>query len=67
MPKAEPEPPRQPTEEERVISNVEYHLRELGFNTIQAEALAAVGVDWHRAKHLLDSGCSHETAVDILL
>ena len=45
----EPKQPRYPTEAERVVTNVEYHLREMGFNTMQAEALAKAHVDWHRA------------------
>ena len=63
----EPQERRQPTEDERVATNVEWHLRAMGFNTMQAEALAKAHVDWHRAKALIEAGCSPETAVDILL
>ena len=40
---------------------------ECGFNDMQAIALAEAGVDWHEAKRLIDRGCSHELAVDLLL
>lgn len=60
-------PPRRPTEAERVLANVELRFLDLGFNPLQAAALADAGTDWHAAERLLDCGCSHETAVDILL
>jgi hypothetical protein len=63
----EPKQPRVPTEEEIVTSNVEFHLRAMGFNTMQAEALAKAHVDWHRALFMIQNGCDHETAVHILL
>lgn len=65
----EPEPePRAPDEREIVLSNVEKLLRdECGFNPWQAASLAEAGVDWHYAKKLIDRGCSHEVALDILL
>ncbi len=47
-------------------SYVELQLASLGFNPAQVEALADAGVDWHAAERLLDSGCDHLTALDIL-
>ena len=58
---------RPPTEAERVLANIELRFLELGFNPLQAAALAESGADWHEAERLLVSGCSLETAVDILL
>lgn len=57
---------RQPTEQEIVRSHVEQRFRDLGFNELQAQALADLGVDWHDAEKLLDKGCDHPVALDIL-
>ena len=64
----EPEPaPRLPDEHERVFTYRVLMLeQECGFNILQAEALAVCGVDWHEAKSLIDRGCDHNTAVDLL-
>ena len=60
--------PRAPDDFEKTMSWVEERLRaECGFNSWQAVSLAEAGVDWHQAKLLIDLGCSHETALDILL
>jgi len=59
--------PRPPTEAERVLASVELRFLELGFNPLQAAALAEAHADWHEAERLLVSGCSLETAIDILL
>lgn len=67
-PEEEESEPRAPDEFEKTLSWVEERLRnECGFNRWQATSLAEAGVDWHRAKVLIDLGCSHETALDILL
>lgn len=58
--------PRSPTDEEKTETWVEERFRELGFNELQSRALTVVRADWHDAKRLLESGCSHLTAVDIL-
>ena len=57
---------RAPTDAEKTETWVEERFRELGFNELQSRALAVVRADWHDAKRLLESGCSHLTAVDIL-
>jgi len=59
--------PRPPTESERVLANVELRFLDLGFNPLQAAALAEAHADWHEAECLLALGCELETAVDILL
>lgn len=59
--------PRKPTEVEIVRSHVEERFRNLGFNTMQAEALADAGADWHDAERLIVRGCGHEIALDILV
>lgn len=58
---------RKPTEVEIVRSHVEERFRNLGFNTMQAEALADAGADWHEAERLIVKGCDHEIALDILV
>lgn len=59
---------RQPDEYEKVLSHIEQILRdELGFNIHQAASLAESGVDWREAKRLIDKGCPHDIAVDLLL
>lgn len=65
----EPEPEtRGPSEEEKVLSHREQMFRDvLLFNEWQAISLAEAGVDWHEAQTLLEKGCSHEFALDILL
>lgn len=68
VPGHEEEAPRAPDEAERVLSHREQMFRdELKFNEWQAISLAEAGVDWHAAKALLDKGCSHDFALDILL
>ena len=57
---------REPSEHEKVLSNVESHFRRIGFNEWQAAELADLGIDWHDAERLLKRGCSHEHAIDIL-
>lgn len=57
---------RKPTEVEIVRSHVEERFLELGFNVLQAEALADAGADWHEAERLIEKGCPHSTALDIL-
>lgn len=62
----EPTVARAPTSEERTRSWVEERFRALGFNSLQAEALADCGADWHEAENLIIKGCRRETAVDLL-
>ena len=54
------------TEEERVELMTFERLRDLGFSTRQAAALAAARVSWHDADALLSAGCAVPTAFDIL-
>ena len=42
-------------------------LMEAGYPLVLAEKLAASDADLHRAVELVTSGCSHETAAEILL
>ena len=64
----QPEDPRAPSEEERVLAHREQMFRDvLAFNEWQAVSLAEAAVDWHEAQSLIVAGCSHELAVDILL
>lgn len=58
---------RKPSPEEIVRSRVEQRFRDLGFNQLQAEALADAGVDWHKAERMIDNGCDHLVALDILV
>jgi hypothetical protein len=58
--------PRDPTDEEKTETWVEERFRELGFNELQSRALTISRADWHQAKRLLDNGCPHLEAVDIL-
>lgn len=47
-----------------------WHIRNfisLDFNKGQAERLELESVDWHDAERLITRGCSHETAMLILL
>lgn len=62
----DPETGREPSEDERTVSWVEERFRELGFNDRQAAVLADARADWHEAKRMLDRGCPHLDAVDIL-
>ena len=55
-----------PSDDEKTLSWVEQQFRELGFNELQAVALAEAGADWHEAQRLLKSGCPFLTAVDLL-
>lgn len=57
---------RFPTPEERTRSWVEERLRSLGFNCLQAEALADASASWHEAENLLVKGADHDTIVDLL-
>ena len=66
-PEPEPEPPRPPDEYEKLLAFEEQMFAALGFNEWQAIALAEAGVSWHDAKPLIERGCKHETAVDLLL
>lgn len=58
--------PQKPPPEDIVRSHVEERFRHLGFNELQAETLADAGVDWHEAERLIDKGCDHLVALDIL-
>ena len=63
---SEDEPvPRHPTPEEKTRSWVEERFRELGFNCLQAEALADAGASWHEAENLIIKGARHHTVVDL--
>jgi hypothetical protein len=67
-PAEEPAEEARPADEyERLLSYREEMFGKLGFNSFQGAALADANVDWHDADKLLKSGCSHETAVDLLL
>lgn len=61
------QPPRHPTEAERVETFVQQQLRLLGFNEYQAFELVMRGVDWHDAQRLLRKGCTPEQAILILI
>lgn len=64
----EPDEPRGPNEEERVLSHREQMFRDvLKFNEWQSASLAEAAVDWHEAERLLKRGCPHELVVDLLL
>jgi len=43
------------------------HFLELGFGYRDSELLEAAAVDWREAERLLVRGCSHETALLILI
>ncbi len=55
------------TERERVAGWRLHVLIEAGYPLPLAERLAGSEVDLHRAVELVDQGCKHETAVEILL
>ena len=57
---------RVPSDDEKTLSWVEQQFRTLGFNELQAVALADAGADWHEAQRLIRSGCPFLTAVDLL-
>lgn len=67
----EPDEPRVPTEREKVASHIEQQLVQVGFNILQAEAIAEAsladpaGEHWRRAVALVAKGCDHLTAVDL--
>jgi hypothetical protein len=44
-----------------------YQFERLRFTDAQASALAASRADYHRAKQMIDDGCSHALACEILL
>ena len=54
-------------EREKVASWRLHVLMEAGYPLPLAEKLAGSEVDLHRAVELVDQGCTHETAVEILL
>lgn len=56
---------RHPTSEEKTRSWVEERFRELGFNCLQAEALADADASWHEAEKLIIKGARHNTVVDL--
>ena len=57
---------RVPSDDEKTLSWVEQQFRTLGFNELQAVALADAGADWHEAQRLIRSGCPFLTVVDLL-
>lgn len=57
---------RVPSDDEKTLSWVEQQFRTLGFNELQAVALADAGADWHEAQRLIRSGCPYLTVVDLL-
>lgn len=42
-------------------------LRRAGFDDLRANTLAASDADWHRAIEMVNAGCDHKTATDIVL
>lgn len=64
---SQPDLARVLSEEARVRAHVELRFLTLGFDELEARALASSGADWHEAKRLLDAGCPLAVALEILL
>lgn len=57
-------------EQRRLRELHRWHMRNfvsLGFGRGESETLELANVDWHDAQDLLKRGCSHETAIHILI
>jgi hypothetical protein len=42
-------------------------LRKAGFDELRANTIAATGADWRRAVDMVEAGCDHVTAANIVL
>ena len=57
-----------PTDERSKVESWRLHVRiEHGYPLSLAERLAVSDADLHTACEMIDSGCAHETAAEILL
>lgn len=65
VPEPKPERKRREGEAKKIYEHRLEMFRALGFNELQAEALAESRADWHEVEDLLMAGCPPDVALDI--